>query len=103
MRRNVSTFIAKYGAKIPRKCKDPRTFTIPCTIGNNSFDNAMLDLGASINVMPLFVFTSLSLGPLRTTSIGIQLANRSTVHPTRLVEDVFVQVEGLIFPADFTF
>jgi len=64
MRRNVSTFIAKYGAKIPRKCKDLRTFTIPCTIGNKSFDNAMLDLGTSINVMPLFVFTSLVSWPL---------------------------------------
>jgi len=57
MRRNVSTFIAKYGAKIPRNCKDPRTFTIPCTIGNNSFDNAMLDLGASINRLIMLCLT----------------------------------------------
>jgi len=59
------------GLKFLKKCKDPGTFTIPCTISNNSFDNVMLDLGASINVMPLSVFTSLSLGPLRTTGIEI--------------------------------
>jgi len=56
----------------------------------------MLDLGASINVMPLSVFTSLSLSPLRTTGVEIQLANRSI-----LIEDVLVQVEDLIFSADF--
>jgi len=101
MGRNVSALIAKHGATIPEKCKDPRTFTIPCTIGNNSFDNAMLDLGAFINVMPLLVFTFFFLGPLRPTCVEIQLANRSIVHPTRLIEDVLVQVEGLFFPTSF--
>ena len=47
-----------------KKCKDPGTFNIPCIIGNNKFDNAMLDLGASVSVMPLSIFNSLSLGPL---------------------------------------
>ncbi|KAI9111056.1 hypothetical protein K1719_017931 [Acacia pycnantha] len=37
---------------MPRKCKDPGTFSIPCLIGNYRFDDCMLDLGASINVMP---------------------------------------------------
>jgi len=32
-------------------------------IGNNKFENAMLDLGALINVMPLSIFKSLSLEP----------------------------------------
>ena len=61
----------------------------------------MLDLGASINVMPLSVFTSLSLGPLKTTGVVIQLANHNTVNPAGVLEDVLVQVDKLIFPADF--
>ncbi|XP_027348002.1 uncharacterized protein LOC113859421 [Abrus precatorius] len=73
---------------IPEKCKDPRTFTVPCIISNNRNDNAMLDLGASINVMPLSIFTSLSLGPLQPTSMVIQLANRSIRRPSGIVEDV---------------
>ncbi|GKB76245.1 hypothetical protein Tco_0943140 [Tanacetum coccineum] len=33
---------------IPRKEKDPRSFTLPCYINNVCFDNALADLGASI-------------------------------------------------------
>jgi len=61
----------------------------------------MLDLGASINVMPLSIFKSLSLGPLQPTGVVIQLANRSVAQPASLVDDVFVRVGELIFPVDF--
>jgi len=53
MRRNVSSLIKKPVVKIQQKCKDPCIFFVPCIIGSTKFDNAMLDLGASINVMPL--------------------------------------------------
>nr|KYP37095.1 hypothetical protein KK1_041739 [Cajanus cajan]KYP38243.1 hypothetical protein KK1_040510 [Cajanus cajan] len=64
MSRNVSAIIGKVVPLILEKCKDQGTFYMPCIIGNNKFENAMLDLGASINVMPLSIFNSLSLGPL---------------------------------------
>uniref|UniRef100_A0A151UIQ3 Aspartic peptidase DDI1-type domain-containing protein n=1 Tax=Cajanus cajan TaxID=3821 RepID=A0A151UIQ3_CAJCA len=101
MGRNVSTLIGKSVLHIPEKCKDPGTFYIPCIIGNNKFENAMLDLGASINVMPLSIFKSLSLGPMQPTGVVIQLANRSVAHPTGFIEDVLVRVGELIFHADF--
>nr|KYP31673.1 hypothetical protein KK1_047881 [Cajanus cajan] len=101
MGRNVLALVGKSVPHIPEKCKDPGTFCVPCIIGNNKFENAMLDLGASINVMPLSIFNSLSLGPLQPTGVVIQLANRSVSHPTGFVEDVLVQVGELIFPADF--
>ena len=47
MGRNVFAIIQP---SIPPKCKDLGTFTIPCIIGNKQFSQAMLDLGASINV-----------------------------------------------------
>jgi len=43
MGRNVSTLIGKYVPQIPEKCKDLGTFCVPCIIGNNKFENAMLD------------------------------------------------------------
>ncbi|XP_057452598.1 uncharacterized protein LOC130744425 [Lotus japonicus] len=97
---NVSALIHQHQA-LPPKCKDPCTFSIPCTIGKFEFDDAMIDLGASINVMPLSVFKSLGLGPLKPTEVVIQLANRSSAYPKGLVEDVLVKVNTLIFPADF--
>ncbi|KAL2240970.1 UNVERIFIED_CONTAM: hypothetical protein Sindi_0738200 [Sesamum indicum] len=44
---------------------------------------AMCDLGASINVMPLTIFESLNVGPLKEIGVVIQLVNE------------------LVFPADF--
>lgn len=61
----------------------------------------MVDLGASINVMPYAVYASLNLGPLKETRVVIQLADLSNAYPRAMVEDVLVKVNDLIFPADF--
>ena len=74
---NMGHNVSALFQSMPQKCKDPGTFAIPCTIGNSQFDDAMLDLGASINVMPTSIFNSLALGPLQETGVTIQLANRS--------------------------
>ncbi|XP_026443583.1 uncharacterized protein LOC113343667 [Papaver somniferum] len=95
---NASAYLQK---KLPPKLKDPGSFTTPCTIGKTRFDRALLDLGATINVMPASIYESLDLGPLKDTCIIIQLADRSTTYPKGVVEDVLVQVNELIFPADF--
>ncbi|XP_052177517.1 uncharacterized protein LOC127791575 [Diospyros lotus] len=94
MGENVLAVLQK---KLPPKCKDPGMFTIPCKVGNVRIEKAMLDLGASINVMPLSIYSSLNIGPLKETSVIIQLANRSNVYP----EDVLVQVNEFVFPVDF--
>ncbi|XP_070049250.1 uncharacterized protein [Nicotiana tomentosiformis] len=36
--------------KIPKKCGDPDSFTIPCSLGSKKFDKALCDSGASINL-----------------------------------------------------
>ncbi|RDX71913.1 hypothetical protein CR513_48675, partial [Mucuna pruriens] len=61
----------------------------------------MLDLGASINVMPTSIYKSLNFGDLEPTRMTIQLANISVVQPLGVLEDVLVQVNELIFPMDF--
>ncbi|KAJ9175108.1 hypothetical protein P3X46_013690 [Hevea brasiliensis] len=61
----------------------------------------MADLGASINVMSNSVFQTLNLGPLKETSVIIQLADHSNAYPLGVVKDVLVQAGELIFPADF--
>ena len=76
-------------------------FTIPCKIGNTRFERAMLDLGASINVMPYSIYASFNLGPLEETGVIIQLADRSNTYPRGVVEDVLVKVYDLVFPAVF--
>ncbi|XP_047176300.1 uncharacterized protein LOC124843566 [Vigna umbellata] len=41
---------------LPPKAKDPGSFNIPCTIGSHEIGKALIDLGSSINLMPLYVF-----------------------------------------------
>ncbi|CAN6723519.1 unnamed protein product [Malus baccata var. baccata] len=95
---NVSAILQR---KLPPKCKDPGSFTIPCVIGNSRFESAMLDLGASTNVMPYSIYASMNLGALKNDGVIIQLADRSNAYPKGVLEDVLVQVNHLIFPADF--
>ncbi|CAN6679428.1 unnamed protein product [Malus baccata var. baccata] len=95
---NVSAILQR---KLPPKCKDPGSFTIPCVIGNTCFKSTMLDLGASINVMPYSVYACMNLGALKHDGVIIQLADRSNAYPKRVLEDVLVQVDHLIFSADF--
>ena len=67
--------------KLPQKLKDPRSFTIPCTIGNSLFERALCDLGDNINLMSLSTFKRLGLGEARPTTVTLQLADRSLKHP----------------------
>ncbi|CAN6679827.1 unnamed protein product [Malus baccata var. baccata] len=91
---NVSAVLQR---KLPPKCKDPGSFTIPCVIGNTRFESAMLDLGASINVMPYSIYASMNLGELKNDGVIIQLADRSNAYPKGVLEDV----NHLVFPANF--
>ncbi|CAN6585777.1 unnamed protein product [Malus baccata var. baccata] len=91
---NVSTVLQR---KLPIKCKDPGSFTIPYVIGNTRFENAMLNLGASINVMTYSIYASMNLGELKKDGVIIQLAYRSNAYPKGVLEDV----NHLIFPANF--
>ncbi|CAN6552281.1 unnamed protein product [Malus baccata var. baccata] len=95
---NVSAILQR---KLPPKCKDPGSFTIPCVIGNTCFKSAMLVLGASINVMPYSVYASMNLGALKHDGVIIQLADRFNAYPKGVLEEVLVQVDHLVFPADF--
>ncbi|XP_062075444.1 uncharacterized protein LOC133779485 [Humulus lupulus] len=87
--------------KLPQKLRDPGNFTIPCTMGKFECKHALCDLGASINLMPLFVFRRLGLGEASPTTVTLQLEDRSIKHPRGIIEDVLVKVDKFIFPADF--
>ncbi|KAI5323720.1 hypothetical protein L3X38_032792 [Prunus dulcis] len=87
--------------KLPPKKKDPGSFNISCTIGNSNFKSALIDLGASINLMPFSVFQRLGQGDLKPTSIILQLADRSITYPRGVIEDLIIKVDNLYLPADF--
>ncbi|KAL9382439.1 hypothetical protein Peur_025474 [Populus x canadensis] len=87
--------------KTPPKYKDPGCPTISCIIGNHKIDQALLDLGASVNLIPYTVYEQLGLGEIKPTRITLQLADRSIKIPRGIIEDVLVQVDKFYFPVDF--
>ncbi|XP_038880513.1 uncharacterized protein LOC120072176 [Benincasa hispida] len=86
---------------IPPKMRDPGSFTIPCSIGEIYIGQALCDLGASINLMPLSILKRLNMEQLRPTTVTLQLANRSLVHLEGKLKDVLVTIDRFILPADF--
>jgi hypothetical protein len=87
--------------KLPPKLKYPGSFTIPCKIGDQDFEQALLDLGVGVNLLPYTMYETLGLGELKPTSVTLQLANRSIKRPKGILEDVLVKVGEFILHADF--
>ncbi|KAK5825663.1 hypothetical protein PVK06_020521 [Gossypium arboreum] len=87
--------------KLPNKLKDRGSFTIPCLIGSLDVNNALADLGASINVMPYKMFKQLGLGKPKQTRMSIQLADKTIRFPRGIIEDVLEKIDKFIFPVDF--
>ncbi|GKB67545.1 hypothetical protein Tco_0928957 [Tanacetum coccineum] len=59
---------------------NPRSFTLPCTIGNFNF-YGMADLGASENIMPRNTFKYLRLANLRNTNMLVEMADMTKKAP----------------------
>jgi len=70
---NISELLS---GPIPVKYKDPGCPTIACTIGQAESSRALLNVGASINLLPFLVYQQLRLGDLSPTRVTIQLAGR---------------------------
>nr|GEZ35169.1 reverse transcriptase domain-containing protein [Tanacetum cinerariifolium] len=95
---NCSAMLLK---KLPEKLGDPGKFPIPCDFPGMDACHALADLGASINLMPLSIWKTLSLPELTPTWMTLELADRSITRPKGVAEDVFFKVEKFHFLTDF--
>nr|GEW32168.1 reverse transcriptase domain-containing protein [Tanacetum cinerariifolium] len=87
--------------KLPEKLGDHGKFLIPCDFSRMDECLALVNLGASINLMPLSVWNKLSLPELTLTLMTLELADRSISRPISVAEDVFIKVGKFHFPTDF--
>ena len=83
------------------KDKDPGYPTILVNIGGMCVEHALLDLGASVNLLPYSFYKQLGLGELKPTTITLSLSNMSVKIPKGTVEDVLVQVDKFYYLVDF--
>ena len=86
---------------LPKKEQDPGRVTLPVAIGTTHVGKALLDLGSSINLMPLSVAKRVGDLCIKRTRMMLQLADKSFAKPLGMAEDVLVKVDKFIFPADF--
>ncbi|XP_070031778.1 uncharacterized protein [Nicotiana tomentosiformis] len=89
--------------KLPKKCGDPGSFTIPYFLGSTKFQKSLYDSGNSINLMPLSIFRKLEgdIGEIRSIHVSLQLADQTTIVPEGIVKNVLVRVDKLVFHVDF--
>ncbi|XP_014620185.1 uncharacterized protein LOC114378785 [Glycine soja] len=95
---NCSAIIQR---KLPKKFKDPRSVTIPCTIGKEAVNKALIDLGASINLNAL-----VNVQNNREFKDRSHQDDASTSRPLNhktigVVDDVLVKLRHFTFPVDF--
>src|ERR1044072_1707180 len=98
MTEEASAIIQK---KAPMKMKDPGKFMLPVEFEDKEESNRLIDLRASVNLMPLSMFERLDIGELKSTRTQLQLADGSIVTPWGVCEDVLLKVGKFVFPADF--
>ena len=83
------------------KYKDPDCPTIYYIIGDHKIGHALLDLGASVNMLPYSMYQQLNLGELKLTFTTLLLADRLIKVPKGKIEDVLVRVDKFIYTLDF--
>ena len=84
-----------------QKKEDPGAFTNPCTIGLLRFADALCDLGASINLMPLSIYKNLGLGDPKPTAMQLMMADRMVKRPMGIFHDVLVKGGVIYIPCRF--
>ncbi|XP_015965794.1 uncharacterized protein LOC107489561 [Arachis duranensis] len=88
---------------LPEKCDDSGPCMVTCTVDGVQFLDCMCDLGACVSIMPLSVYRILRLPPLKRSTARFVLVDKSIITVTDVVEDVLVNIKGLVFLIDFYF
>ena len=65
--------------KVPIKVKDLGSFVLPVEFEGTEEVRALIDLGASVNLMPLYLFKRLGVGEVKPNMMTLQMADRSLV------------------------
>nr|GFB51026.1 reverse transcriptase domain-containing protein [Tanacetum cinerariifolium] len=83
--------------KLPEKLGNPDKFLIPCDFLRMDECLALVDLGASINLMPLSVWNKLFLPELSPTCMTPELVDHSISHP---VEPISPEMHGSYYDSE---
>ena len=86
---------------LPIKKRDPGAPMIISEIGGMSFTKSLLDIGASINILPKSVFDHHHVRELQSFLVKLCLADGSARKPRGILGDVIIKIQNFYFPVDF--
>ena len=98
--KNVSAVVFN---QLLRKLKDPEAPFISCDIRGVTFDKALLDLRANVNLLSTSIYEQFDIGELKPTPIILELVDRSIKTTKGLIEDVIVKVNECYFLLIFSY
>jgi len=82
------------GKETPIKYEDPGNPIFTIQIYGQTFPNALVDLGATINILTTTTCQKLGITSVESTSTLLELADRSMVRPEGTLHDVMVSVDS---------
>jgi len=82
------------GKETPVKYKDPGNPIVIVQINEQTFSNALVDLGAAINILTTTTCQKLGFTSIELTSTLLELADQSMVRPEGTLHDVMVSVDS---------
>ncbi|XP_059078054.1 uncharacterized protein LOC131876629 [Cryptomeria japonica] len=83
------------------KYLDPGSHLVAVVVNGIQVQNALIDVGAAINVMTKDVMQKLNITSVRTTTTVLQLIDSSIVTLDGMVEDLVVTLDSWEYPTDF--
>ncbi|CAA7056299.1 unnamed protein product [Microthlaspi erraticum] len=85
------------------KVKDQGKFTLPCTLGHLEIDNALVDSGASINLISLSMAEKLGIaGALQRPTTSIMFGDATSKSPLGVFKNYHLKIGECIIQTDLT-
>eukprot|EP00253_Pinus_taeda_P022836 PITA_22836 len=89
------------GKATPTKYEDPGNPIVTIQIYGQTLSNALVDLGAEINILTTTTYQKLGITFVEPTSTLLELADRSVVRPEGTLHDVMVSIDSWEYPTSF--
>ena len=89
------------GREVSVKYEDPGNPIVTVQINGQTFSNALIDLGAAINILTTTTCQKLGITSVEPTSTLLELAYCSMVRPKGTLDDVMVSFNSWEYLADF--
>lgn len=89
------------GKETPVKYEDLGNPILTVQINGFSFPNALVDIGATINILTTETCEVLGITTLEPTTTLLELADHLVIRPEGTLQDVMVSVDSWEYPTDF--